>query len=112
VTLLHERGVTRGIDDEAIGAALDEDGRRVKCEGPHGNIVGGHVTAAETVTATTIGSRIGVTTHVTAGVAVAGTRAIYAGVRLVVHGAKHEVLDTENVAYFVEKDGTVVRSGS
>ena len=43
-------------------------GRRVKCEGGHGNIIGGSVHAQESVSASTIGSRIGVATVIAIGV--------------------------------------------
>jgi uncharacterized protein (DUF342 family) len=87
-------------------------GRLVKCEGARGSIVGGHVSAVETITAATIGSRLCVSTFVNAGAMVTGTNAVYPGVRVTVKGATLEVQDLEHAARFVEKEGEVVRVSS
>jgi uncharacterized protein (DUF342 family) len=103
--------VRAGRDAIVSGEILTSDvtaGRQVTCAAMRGGIVGGEVTAGDTITAASIGSRIGIPTFVTAGLSVVG-RVVFAGVRLTVNGAHLEVLDPEHGIRFVEKDGVVVR---
>ncbi len=96
------------ISSESMTSDI-EAGRGVKCEGSHGCIIGGRVRAADSVAATTIGSRLGVCTTITAGTAVIGTKVVFGGVRLTINGAQLEVMDAERAARFIEEDGAVVR---
>lgn len=83
--------------------------RHVKCAGARGSIVGGHVIAGETISAATLGSRLGVETKVVAPLAVICTQAVYPGVRLRIREAKLEIQDREGATRFGAADGVVVR---
>lgn len=56
-------------------------GRNVRCEGPRAAIVGGQVSAGETIVAATLGSKLGVVTRLEAGVSAAERRRVVAAAR-------------------------------